>query len=105
VAERKPAISTHSTNTYASETPVIDGERGYAYFGMSGLYCLSAADGKVLWEEDLGVYRMMNGWGTGSSPLLDRGRLYVPPPPRGGLVVCYDGATGKEVFKHLYCIK
>ena len=32
--ERKPTIPIHRTNTYASETPVTDGERVYAYFGM-----------------------------------------------------------------------
>ena len=38
-AEKKPAIATHSSNTYATETPITDGERVYAYFGMTGLYC------------------------------------------------------------------
>src|SRR5262249_14207752 len=32
--ERKPAIAALMGNTYASETPVSDGERVYAYFGM-----------------------------------------------------------------------
>jgi hypothetical protein len=31
--EGKPTIATHSTNTYASETPITDGERVYTYFG------------------------------------------------------------------------
>ena len=48
--EAKPTIATHSTNTYASETPVTDGERVYAYFGMTGLYCYDLA-GKLALEE------------------------------------------------------
>src|SRR6185295_19195540 len=40
VSEKKPTIPTHGTNTYASETPITDGERVYAYFGMHGIYCL-----------------------------------------------------------------
>src|SRR5207245_2187513 len=36
-AEQKPAIPTNPSNTYASETPVTDGERVYAYFGMTGV--------------------------------------------------------------------
>ena len=64
-AERKPTIPIHSTNTYATETPVTDGERVYAYFGMTGVYCYDL-DGKQLWKADLGSYRMAQGWGTGS---------------------------------------
>src|SRR5207237_4739613 len=30
-AARKPPIATHVSNTYASETPVTDGERVYVY--------------------------------------------------------------------------
>jgi hypothetical protein len=31
--QRKPTYAINSSNTYASETPVTDGERVYAYFG------------------------------------------------------------------------
>src|SRR5216684_2190967 len=34
-----PASSRHLKNSYASETPVTDGERLYAYFGNLGLFC------------------------------------------------------------------
>ena len=34
-----PKRSLHIKNTYASETPVTDGKRVYAYFGNVGLYC------------------------------------------------------------------
>ena len=33
-----PPIARHGKNTYASETPVTDGERIYVYFGGIGLY-------------------------------------------------------------------
>ena len=36
--EGRPSIPRHSSNTYATETPITDGERVYAYFGMTGLY-------------------------------------------------------------------
>ena len=35
-----PAKPHHIKNSLASETPVTDGERVYAYFGNVGLYCL-----------------------------------------------------------------
>ena len=53
--EGKPPIPRHNTNTYATETPVTDGERIYAYFGMNGIYALDM-QGKVLWQKDLGVF-------------------------------------------------
>ena len=37
--EGKPRIPTQRSNTYATETPVSDGERVYAYFAMHGLFC------------------------------------------------------------------
>jgi hypothetical protein len=39
VRQAKPTSSIHIKNSYASETPVTDGERIYAYFGAAGLYC------------------------------------------------------------------
>ena len=36
--EGKPRIPVQQSNTYATETPVTDGERVYAYFGMHGLF-------------------------------------------------------------------
>src|SRR5690606_24200110 len=74
--EGKPTLPIHRTNTYASETPVTDGERVYAYFGMTGLYCYDM-DGKLLWKKDLGNFPMMFGWGTGSSPALYEDRLFI----------------------------
>src|SRR5260370_40281163 len=51
--EGKPRIPIQQSNTYASETPVTDGERVYAYFGMHGLYCYDF-EGNLVWKQDLG---------------------------------------------------
>ena len=53
----------HSSNTYATETPITDGKRVYAYFGMMGVYCYDL-DGQLIWKKDLGSYPMRAGWGT-----------------------------------------
>src|SRR5437870_569514 len=42
-AEHKPSVPINGSNTYASETPVTDGERVYAYFGMTGVFCYDFA--------------------------------------------------------------
>src|ERR1039458_2204810 len=37
-AQHKPRAGNHISNTYASETPVTDGQHVYAYFGMVGVF-------------------------------------------------------------------
>ena len=39
VKKGPPENPRHLKNSYASETPVTDGERVYAYFGNIGLFC------------------------------------------------------------------
>lgn len=98
-AEHKPAIPTHSTNTYASETPVTDGERVYAYFGMTGLYCYDSG-GKLLWKKDLGAYPMMMGWGTGSSPILAGDLLVIQcDNEQKSFLVAFDKNSGEEKWR------
>ena len=71
-----PPLSRHLKNTYASETPVTDGERVYAYFGGIGLYCYDVA-GKLLWSKPSQPLATNYGWGTAASPVLHQGRIYI----------------------------
>ena len=97
--EAKPRIPTHGSNTYASETPVSDGQRLYVYFGMMGLFCYDL-DGKQLWKKDLGSYPMQMGWGTSSSPVVDGDKLYLQiDNEQKSFLVALDSKTGKEVWK------
>ena len=97
--EAKPTIPTHGTNTFASETPITDGERVYAYFGMTGLYCYDLA-GNELWEKDLGSFPMMGGWGTGSSPVLEGERLFVLcDNEEKSFLVALDKKSGDELWR------
>lgn len=97
--EGRPKIATHSTNTYATETPVTDGERVYAYFGMHGVYCYDLT-GKQLWKKDLGAYDAAMGWGTASSPVLHEGRLFVlVDNEQKSFLVALDAKTGEEKWR------
>lgn len=71
-----PMTPHHLKNTYASETPVTDGEYIYAYFGNVGLFCLDMA-GRVLWSQTFDAVDIRAGWGTAASPVLHGDRLYV----------------------------
>jgi outer membrane protein assembly factor BamB len=98
-AEGKPSLPKHPSNTYASETPVTDGERVYAYFGTKGLFCYDLK-GKLLWSKDLGTYKMMMGWGTGSSPALEGDRLFVQcDNEEKSFLVALEKKSGKELWR------
>ncbi len=97
--EGKPRVKKHSVSTYANETPVTDGKRVYAYFGMTGLYCFDL-NGNLLWEKDLGAFETLNGWGTGSSPVLHDDKLFVKVDnDTTSFLVALDAASGNEVWK------
>ena len=70
-----PPQERHPKNSFASETPITDGERVYSYFANIGLFCY-ALDGKPLWERKWDSYTMRGGWGTGTSPVLHGDRIF-----------------------------
>ncbi len=97
--EGKPRIPTQASNTYATETPLTDGERVYAYFGMHGIYCYDLK-GNLLWKKDLGSYSMAMGFGTGSSPALAEGKLFVQcDNEEKSFLVALDASTGDEKWR------
>ncbi len=97
--EGRPTIHIHPNNTYASETPVTDGERVIALFGMTGVYCYDL-DGKPLWNKELAAYPTQFGWGTGGSPLLWEDRLFVLcDNDQESFLAALDKRTGDEVWR------
>jgi outer membrane protein assembly factor BamB len=99
VHEGVPQTAHHLKNTYASETPVTDGERVYAHFGHLGTYCFDM-DGKPLWSKTWPPYPTRYGWGTASSPTLHEGRLYlVNDNDENSYLVALDKRTGEEIWR------
>jgi hypothetical protein len=97
--EGKPTQPTHGSNTFASETPACDGERVYAYFGNTGLYCYDLA-GKPVWKKDVGSFPMMGGWGTSSSPVVHGGKVFIQcDNEKSSFLAAFDGRTGDQVWK------
>ena len=94
-----PQFDRHLKNTYASETPVTDGERVYAYFGNVGVFALGM-NGDVVWEKRFEASATRLGWGTAASPVLHDGTLFiVNDNDDQSFVLALDAATGAERWR------
>jgi len=93
--ERPDAI--HSLNSYASPTPVIDGEALYCHFGTFGTFCVNGSNGEILWQRTLPLQHAV---GPGSSPLIHGERLILI---QDGLerqyVTALDKRTGETMWE------
>ncbi len=99
VHEGSPSTSIHLKNTYASETPVTDGDRVYAYFGNLGLFCLDMG-GKELWSQKFGHFKTRYGWGTAASPVLHKDRLFVVNDnEEKSFLVALNKKTGEQFWR------
>ena len=93
-----PALPTHQKSTFASETPVTDGERVYVYMGDIGLFAVHL-DGTPAWSVPM-EWVPRREWGASSSPVLHDGRLYVVNDNEAqSYVAAFDAATGDEIWR------
>jgi outer membrane protein assembly factor BamB len=94
-----PGGPIHLKNTYASETPVTDGQHVYVYVGNLGVYCYDM-DGNHKWSKPIPPQKTRMGWGTGSSPILHEDRLYlVNDNEDASYLLALDKHTGKELWR------
>nr|WP_236621992.1 PQQ-binding-like beta-propeller repeat protein [Rhodopirellula maiorica] len=99
VTEQVPHEAGHNTNTFASASPVTDGERLYVSFGSRGVYCLDL-NGKTLWSRDLGKMQTRAQFGEGSSPAVFGDTLVVPFDHEGeSFIVALDAKSGEERWR------
>lgn len=99
VLQSVPQSSRHLKNSYASETPVTDGERVYAYFGNVGLFCFDM-NGKPLWSKKWGPFKTRYGWGTAASPVLHKDRVYVVNDnDEQSFILALNKKTGEQVWR------
>ena len=99
VRREVPHEAGHLTASYASASPVTDGERVYASFGSRGLYCLDGA-GKIVWQKDFGKMKTRAEFGEGASPVLYGDTLVVNWDHEGAsFIVALDKRTGEERWR------
>jgi outer membrane protein assembly factor BamB len=97
--EELPHEARHGTATFASASPVTDGESLFAYYGSRGLYAMDLK-GNVKWQKDFGKYRSANQFGEGSSPVLHGNTLVVNWDHEGeDFIAAFDKTSGKELWK------
>ena len=94
-----PTESRHLKNSYASETPVTDGERLFVYFGAIGLVAALDLEGQELWRQDVGTFNTLLDMSTASSPALHKNRLYVlNDNTTQSFLSALDATSGEEVW-------
>ena len=99
VYDGHPLGGRHRKNSFASETPVTDGENVYVYFTHLGLFAFDM-EGKPVWATPLKAYPTIRDYGTGASPALHRERLFVlNDNEEESFLAAFDKRTGKEIWR------
>ncbi len=97
--EEVPEEATHDLGSWASNSPITDGEFVYAYFGSRGLFCLDL-QGNLKWERDFGQMSKHMEFGEGSSPTVYGDNVIVLWDHNGdSFLYVLDKKTGKDVHK------
>ena len=95
-----PSELKHIKNSFASETPVTDGRRVYAYFGAIGLVAALNLSGETVWTAEVGAFNGGQEFGSAASPVLHGGRLYlVNDNTTQSFLAAFDTATGEQVWR------
>ncbi len=99
-ATAEPHEGYHRTyGSFASNSPVTDGEILIAYFGSRGVYAYDL-DGALLWKKDLGRFHMRNAFGEGIAPVLHGDSLIIQNDHEGeSYLVVLDKSTGNERWR------
>ncbi len=95
----QPHEGRHGTGSWASPSPVTDGEVVCAFFGSRGLYCYDM-DGALLWDRDFGDMRIRMGFGEGASPALHGDSIILLWDHQGqSFITALDKTTGEERWR------
>lgn len=87
----------HSLNSYASPTPVIDGDYIYCHFGTYGTFCIDRASSQQKWTRRL---PLVHSVGPGSSPLIyDDMLVLIQDGVERQYVTAFNKATGETIWE------
>ena len=85
--------------SFASNSPVTDGRRVWAFFGSRGVYCYDL-DGRPVWQKEFSPLRMKNQFGEGTAAVLDQDRLILNfDQESDSFVLALDKNDGRELWR------
>ncbi len=94
---------THVVSNPATASPVLDGDRVYAYFSSYGVMAFTHS-GEPAWTLPLPMPKTHHG--SGASPILAGDLLILNHDAmQGGYLLAVDRNTGKQVWKHEYPVE
>jgi outer membrane protein assembly factor BamB len=88
-------------------TPTVDGDRVYLLGTYLKLFCLNAADGKVVWQHDcpkeFGATQAqapgIGNWGSAASPVLDGNLIFAHCGGKGSALMAFNKKDGSVAWK------
>ncbi|MGI9471379.1 MAG: PQQ-binding-like beta-propeller repeat protein [Rubripirellula sp.] len=87
----------HAVNSYASPTPVIDGDAIYVHFGTYGTFCIDRKSGETRWQRRL---PLVHSVGPGSSPFTHKNLLVlIQDGVERQYVAALDKSTGETLWE------
>ena len=94
-------LKANNLHNMATPTPAADARNVYVMFGTGDLAALNR-EGKIIWQRNLvteyGKYNYNHGYG--SSPILQKDRLYIACMHQGpSYILAVDANTGKNIWK------
>ena len=85
--------------SFASNSPVTDGQHVYAFFGSRGMYCYDLK-GKLVWQKDFPPMRMRLQFGEGTATVLDGDRLILNfDQEADSCIVALAKKDGRELWR------
>jgi outer membrane protein assembly factor BamB len=94
-----PHEGHQANNTFASFSPITDGEQVFAFFGSRGLYAYDMK-GNLQWSKDFGDMQTKLGFGEGGSPALHGNTLVINWDHQGDdFIVALDKKNGNELWR------
>lgn len=98
VKEQLPIERTHDLGSWASNSPITDGENIYAFFGSRGLFCLDFK-GNIKWERNFGQMDIVASFGEGSSPAIYKDKIFIQWDHQGkSFLYALNKKTGAEAW-------
>ncbi|MDG1895587.1 MAG: PQQ-like beta-propeller repeat protein [Fuerstiella sp.] len=99
-----PARYTVSYPHGPRATPVVDDGRVFTIGAVGHMFCMNADTGDQIWKSDFQADygTELPKWGMAAAPLVDGQKLItLVGGSSGALVVAFDKATGKEIWRAL----